>query len=122
MAFAYFHPKQGPRAPYQHNRLGAVFVPGDAKSDDLVASRVWTAARLMRRGVRNGDVLLKIGGSDATKWRTDTGGAVAVAFWARPAGNKLDLTLKRGSETLQKTVVLKDILGPEKMPASGPQK
>ena len=115
---AYVQPHSGPRAR-QHNRLGAIFAPGHA-SDDLVAF-VLDGSPAYEAGIRNGDVLLKIGNLDATKWPTDPAVLPLSRFWARPAGDKLDLTLKRGSETLQKTVVLKDILG-EKLPASGPKK
>src|SRR5436309_7585357 len=34
---AHLRPKQTPPPPYDHNRLGAVFVPRDEQNDDLVA-------------------------------------------------------------------------------------
>jgi hypothetical protein len=119
--FAYFHPKPDPRAPYQHNRLGAVFAPGDSSGGDLVG-HVVDGSPAAEAGIRNGDVLLKIGDLDATKWQTDPAVLPLSRFWNRPAGEKLELTLKRGAETLKKTVVLKDILGPEKIPTSEKQK
>jgi PDZ domain/Aspartyl protease len=116
---AYVQPRPGPQPPYQHNRLGAVFAPGD--SDDF-AAHVATGSPAAEAGILNGDVLLKIGDLDVTKWQTDPAVLPLSRFWNRPAGEKLELTLKRGGETLKKTVVLKDILGPEKSSASEKQK
>jgi hypothetical protein len=108
---AYAQSHSGPQPPYQHNRLGAVFAPDGG--DDLVAY-VAAGGPAAEAGIRNGDVLLKIGDLDATKWQTDPAVLPLSRFWNRPAGEKLGLTLKRGAETLKKTVVLRDILGPEK--------
>ena len=47
--FAYFHPKQGPCAPYQHNRLGAVVRAGGIFGRRPRGPPSWTAVRLMRR-------------------------------------------------------------------------
>ena len=76
---AYVQPHPGPRAPYQHNRLGAIFAPGDA-SDDLVAF-VLDGSPAYEAGIRNGDVLLKIGDLDATKWQTDPAVLPLSRFW-----------------------------------------
>ena len=108
---AWVQPHAGPQPPYQHNRLGAVFAPGE--SDDLAAS-VATGSPAYEAGIRNGDVLLKIGDLDVTKWQTDPAVLPLSRFWNRPAGEKLELTLKRGAETLKKTVMLRDIFEPEK--------
>ncbi len=51
-------------------------------------------------GIRNDDVLLKIGELDATKWRTDPKVLPLSRFWNSPAGTKLELTLKRGDREL----------------------
>ncbi len=116
---AYAQPHPGPQPPYQHNRLGAVFAPDGV--DDLTA-HVADASPAAEAGIRNGDVLLKIGELDATKWQTDPAVLPLSRFWNRPAGEKLELTLKRGAETLKKIVVLRDILGSEKALAYGAQK
>jgi predicted aspartyl protease len=112
---AYVRAKQTPPPTYEHNRLGAAFVPGGPQDDDLVA-HVADASPAFEAGIRTGDVLLNIGGLDATKWRIDPAVLPLTRFWTRPAGTKLDLTLKRGAELLTTTVVLRQILSPMKSP------
>jgi hypothetical protein len=109
---AYLHPKEAPPPPYDHNRLGAVFVPADLQSEDLVAHTVpgspgWEA------GIRDGDVLSRIDDLDVTKWRTDPNVLPLSRFWDQSAGTSLNLTLKRGKETFKTRVVLRQILPPE---------
>ena len=58
----YVWPKATPALPNQHNRLGAVFVPRDRQNDDLVA-QVVDGSPAYAAGIRNDDVLLKIGNS-----------------------------------------------------------
>jgi hypothetical protein len=110
---AYLRLKPGPRPAYQHNRLGAIFVPADLEKDDLIG-QVVDGGPAFAAGIRTGDLLLKIGDLDATKWRTDPNVLPLTRFWEKPAGTRLELTVKRGNETLTKTAVLKDILTPEK--------
>ena len=62
-----------------------------------------------KAGIRNGDILLKIGGLDVTKWRTDPKVLPLRRFWIRPAGTKLELSLTRDDKPLKATVELKDI-------------
>ena len=62
--------------------------------------------------VRNGDVLLRIGNLDVTKWRTDPTVLPLSRFWEQPAGTRLDLTLRRGEQVLKINVPLRDILSP----------
>jgi len=105
---AYLRPKQTPSAPGEHNRLGAVFVPRDDQSDDLVA-HVLDASPAYEGGIRNGDVLLSIGGRDVTSWRTDPGDPFEWAFES-PAGTALELTVKRSDLTFKAIVLLREIL------------
>ena len=107
---AYLRPKQTPSVPGEHNRLGAVFVPRDDQSDDLVA-HVLDSSPAYEGGIRNGDVLLSIGGRDVTTWRTDPGDPFEWAFES-PAGTALELTVKRGDLTFKATVRLREILKP----------
>ena len=105
-SIAYLRGRETPAAPYEHNRLGAEFVPVDFQSDELIAhvvegSPAWDA------GVRNGDVLLRVGKSDVTKWRTNP---ELLGFNSRPAGTKLKLTLRRGKTMFKAHVVLREIL------------
>jgi hypothetical protein len=108
---AYVRLKTTPPLPYQHNRLGAVFVPPDARSDSLVA-QLASDSPAQEAGICNGDILLKIGGLDVTKWRSDPAVSPLSHFWMQPAGTRLDLTLKRQSTTFKTTVMLRQILGP----------
>jgi hypothetical protein len=110
--FAYLRPKETGPPPYEHNRLGALFTPVDLEHEDLIARVVrggpgWVA------GIRNGDVLTRIGELDVTKWRTDPNVLPLGRFWSRAAGTKLELTLRRGKEVFKTVVVLRQILPPE---------
>ncbi len=109
---AYVRPKHTVAPAYGHNRLGAVFVPATGNSDDLIA-QVAEGSPAQEAGIRAGDVLLKIDEVDATKWRTDPTVLPLSRFLNRPAGTRLDLTLKREGQTLQISAVLRDILSPE---------
>jgi hypothetical protein len=109
---AYLRPRQTPSLPYEHNRLGAAFVPRDPKNDDLVA-HVADGSPAYEAGIRNDDVLLKIGKLDATKWRTDPNVLPLSRFWSSPAGTKLELALKRGDKIFKTTAVLRNILPPD---------
>lgn len=110
--FAYLRPKETGPPPYKHNRLGAVFTPVDLESEDLIA-RVVRGSPGWEAGIRNGDVLTRIGEMDVTKWRTDPNVLPLGRFWARATGTKLQLTLRRGKEVFKTAVVLRQILPPE---------
>src|SRR5262249_20600503 len=114
---AYVRPKRNTPPPYEHNRLGTVFAPVDPQSSDLIA-RVAEGSPAQEAGIRSGDVLLKIGEVDVTKWRTDPAILPLRRFWSRPVGTKLDLLLKRQDHTFEAHPVLRDIL----LPDSGPRK
>ena len=109
---AYLRPKNAPPAPYQHNRLGAVFVPRDLQSDTLLA-HVAAGSPAFDAGVRDGDVLLKIGDLDVTQWRTNPNVLPLTRFFTQPAGTKLRLTLQRGDQTIITTAILRNILPPD---------
>lgn len=107
---AFVRTRKTPPPAYEHNRLGAVFVPPDLQSDDLIA-HVVDGGPAWEAGIRDGDVLMRIGKVDATKWCTDP--AVRTRqFWTRPPGTTLELTLKRGKEVFKADVVLRQILSP----------
>lgn len=107
---AYLRSKRTPPLPYVHNRLGADFVPLELQSDECVA---WVAdgSPAYEAGIRNGDVLLKIDGRDATTWRTSK--QPNYPFRDQPAGSKIELTLKRGDKVFTTTAVLRNILPPD---------
>ena len=108
---AYFKPKKTPAPACEHNRLGAVFVPRDAESDDLVA-HVVAGSPAEEAGIGNGDVLLKIADLDVTRWRTDPTVLPLSRFWQEPAGIRLRLTIRRGNGTVETTILLRNILPP----------
>jgi hypothetical protein len=108
--FAYVRPRTGPFPPYPYNRAGAVFTPRDPgrdKSNELVA-RVLEGGPAYEAGIRNGDIVLKLGEQWATNW---TEGPTAASN-KRSAGSKLELLLKRGEKTFNSVVVLRDIFPP----------
>jgi hypothetical protein len=108
---AWLRPRRTPPLPYEHNRLGAVFVPTDLQSDDLIA-HVAPGSPAGEAGIRDGDILLKVGAHDATRWRT-VGERPNLPFSEQPAGTKLELTLKRGGEVLTTNAVLRNVLPPD---------
>ena len=97
---------------YEHNRLGAVFVPANPQSNDLIA-QVADGTPAQEAGIRAGDVLLKVDEVDVTKWRTDPTVLPLSRFFARPEGTQIDLTLKRKEETFKIMVTLRNILPPD---------
>jgi hypothetical protein len=109
---AYLCPRKTPALPYEHNRLGAVFVPRNSQNDDLVA-HVVPGSPAYESGIRNDDVLLKIGELDATRWRADPNVLPLSRFWNSLAGTRLELTLKRGNKVFKTIAVLRNILPPD---------
>jgi hypothetical protein len=114
----YLQPKKSPvPSPLsEQDRLVLVFVPGDAKSDDLVA-RVLDGSSPHVAGIRNGDVLLKIGERDVAQWRAAPGDQwrfepdypFILASTHNPVGTRTEMILKRGGQELKATVDLKQI-------------
>jgi hypothetical protein len=104
----YTRKKRNPKTSYQHNQLGAVFVPKDMKGKDLIA-HVAEGSPAYSAGIRNGDILLSIDNLDVTKWRTDPGVLPLSRFFNKPAGTKHRLSLERKGERFQALVILKDI-------------
>ncbi|MBU0477891.1 aspartyl protease family protein [bacterium] len=106
----YTRPNPKSASQYQYNRFGAVFVPKDMKSNDLIA-HVIDGSPAHDAGIRNDDILLSIDDLDATKWRTDPSVLPLSRFWGRPAGTKLKLILKRDKRAFTRVVQLKEIFG-----------
>lgn len=106
----YIHPKMGRTkvTPYNYNRAGALFTPHNVTGGDLIA-RVLKGSPAYEAGVRDGDVLTRIGELDATKWKTDPRVLPLGRFWCQPAGTKVDIICRRGEETLYFTITLKEI-------------
>jgi S1-C subfamily serine protease len=115
LGIAYLRPRNTAPAPYDHNRLGAVFAPRDMEGLDLIA-HVIDGSPAFEAGVRNGDVLLKVGDLDVTKWRTDPTVLPLSRFWEKPPGTRIVLLLKRGPQTIKATAVLRQILAPDARP------
>jgi hypothetical protein len=109
---AYLRPKTTPPLPYQHNRLGADFIPLDSYNDDLIA-HVAKGSPAAEAGIQDGDILVKEGERDVTKWRSDTNPPPDIRPVCQPAGTKLQLTLKRGDKVFKTTAVLRNILPPD---------
>jgi hypothetical protein len=100
-----------PASAPMHNRLGATFVPRNLQSKDLVA-HVVPGSPADEAGIQDGDLLLKIDDLDMTQWQTDPRTSPKVGFWMRPAGTAYVVTIKRGDQTMQKKVTLRDLIGP----------
>jgi hypothetical protein len=109
--FAYVRARATPPSPYEHNRLGAVFAPVNLETEDLIG-HVAEGGPAWHAGIRNGDVLTRIGDLDVTKWRTDPHVLPLSRFWFQPPATKLHLALRRGDKEFTADVVLRQILGP----------
>ena len=109
---AYVRPSQHSPLPYEHNRMGAVFVPGGPRGEDLVA-RVLDTSPAYAAGIRHGDILLRIYDLGVTNLQTDARVLPLSRFWCRPVGTRLQLHFRRNGQTLQANVELSEILSPE---------
>jgi hypothetical protein len=106
----YIKPAEGrTNAPYyNYNRIGAVFEPQSRAGGDLIA-HVFKDSPAYEAGVRDGDVLTKIGTVDAAKLTTDPRSLPLGQFWSQPAGTKINIECRRGEETLKFAITLKEI-------------
>lgn len=110
-SLVYIRQTKRTKLQFQHNRIGAVFVPPGAKGEHLLA-HVVKAGPAYQAGIRDKDVLVGIGDLDVTRWRTDPKVLPLSRFWQGQAGSKLELSLVRGGKALETIVELKDILVP----------
>ncbi|HZZ18186.1 MAG TPA: hypothetical protein VFE25_02395, partial [Opitutaceae bacterium] len=94
---------------YLHNRIGAVFIPRNEQSDDLIAV-VANGSPASIAGVLDGDVLIQIDDLKVSKWRTIPGILPLSRFWEMPAGTAHSIVLRRGQSLITLNVVLKNIL------------
>lgn len=115
----YARPENSPARPYNHNRLGAVFLPKDLKSDPLIA-HVLPGTPAFEAGIRDGDVLRRVGDDDVTHWRAAGSSLHNINFWEKPAGTQLDLILQRDGRDFHALVTLRDLIGPSVKPAATP--
>jgi len=104
----YTRPFASPSALYPYNHLGAVFVPKDPEKTDDLEAHVAAGSPAYRAGIRDGDILLRVGELDTTKWRTDPKILPLSRFWSQPAGTVLSLTIERGGERYEKVVTLEE--------------
>lgn len=104
---AYIRSRHNKPNSYDHNRLGAVFVPGNGHDEHLVAV-VIEKTPAYEAGIRNGDILLQLNGASISK---------LVSSWEngfhKPAGTRIEFVLKRGDKKFTSTAVLRDIIGVE---------
>lgn len=106
---AYVHPRTGPFRPYPYNRAGVVFTPRDpGHKDNTLVAHVLEGSPAYDAGIRNGDVVVAFNGQAPGKWKEGPTGASTT----HPAGTKLELTLRRGEETFNTVMVLKDLFPP----------
>jgi len=108
---AYLRPKLTQPQPYEHNRIGAVFMPLDATSEVLTA-RVVPGSPADLAGIRNGDILTYINGHPAGQWREKTSVGLPNFEWQDFYDDKVFLRVIQGSEENRLTVHMQDIIGP----------
>jgi len=102
----YFQPRKGRPPRYDHNRLGAVFVPVDGHTNQAVA-RVVQGSPAYEAGVRDGDILLQVDDVRCTSWSANW-----LDRFSMKAGTKLRLTLNREGKVFSTTATLRQILEP----------
>jgi hypothetical protein len=103
----YVRPRTGPFQPYPYNRAGAVFIPRDPRKDKQTnfVAQVLENGPAYKAGIRDWDVVTKVNGQTPSNWKA---GPTYLAS-SRPAGTKLDLTLKRGDTTFDTVLLLEDL-------------
>lgn len=104
---AYLRPKKTRPLPYEHNRLGANFVPATSQSNELVA-KVAAGSPAQEAGIQNGDVLMKLDELDVSLSNLN----ILRKFWM-PPGTKIIFTLKRDGKIFKTTAELRNILPPD---------
>ena len=110
--WVYLRPQKSPALSFLHNRLGAVFwLPNDKGSEIVARVAVGTPAYLA--GIRDGDMLVKVGSQDMTKLRNNPLTDNMSRIWLQPSGTKLELTLRRSGKDFHTTVILRNILSPD---------
>ena len=103
---AYLRARKTHPSNYDHNRLGAVFVPTGTRTNQAVA-RVIEGGPAHEAGVRNGDVLLRVDELAVTSWSDSW-----QSRFRLPAGTKLKLTLTRDEKPFNTTAILREIVNP----------
>jgi tetratricopeptide (TPR) repeat protein len=117
---AYLRPKLTPPMAYQHNRLGAVFDRDKSNGNELFA-RVAPGSPADEAGIHNGDILLEVDQHNVANADMDPFLVPLIFTWDQPPGTKYDLKLQRADKVHEVTVVLRDILKPEKPSPVSPQ-
>jgi hypothetical protein len=113
---AYIRTREDYSQQYDYNRTGVVFLPADSESSDLVAT-VLEGGPAYEAGIRTGDKLLRVNGRDVTGWKTNPQGATERrSAFRQPAGTKLNLMVLRETQTMEMTIVLKELLPVEPAP------
>ncbi|MEO6568452.1 MAG: PDZ domain-containing protein [Opitutaceae bacterium] len=108
---AHAHDLDTPPQPYQHNRVGAEFIPGEGTGDDLVA-HVLPGGPAYRSGIRDGDVLVTVNGRPVVGWRQDPARLKKLFNTRAPRGTTWQITVRRDGATIPANVVAEDLLGP----------
>ncbi len=105
----YMSPNAHSSANYPYSCLGAVFAPKSMEAGDDLVAHVAAGSVAYRAGIRDGDVLLRVGDRDTTKWRTDPDVLPLLKRLLAQPGTQLLLMLKRGDKTYQARVSLAEV-------------
>lgn len=108
---AYLRPKESRARPVNHNRLGAVFLPSEENHQPV--AHVAENSPAYEAGIRYGDVLVSLNGRRVEHLGWNELKRVHDWFAVANAGNKANMVLRRGLETIEVQAVLRSILPPE---------
>lgn len=103
----YLQPKKTPAPPFEHNRIGAEFVPADLEKPGYFIAHVMSGSPAFEAGIRNGDILVNFDGFDGTN-------TFSSQSLRSSAITKFKFTLIRGEKEYQTVVLPRELIGPSK--------
>jgi len=105
----YLRPKTTPPAPFEHNRLGAVFTPLNDNSESLVAE-VAEGTPAYEAGLRDGDTVTGINNVFQLNWRKHPQLGLPDFTW--DAGSKVRLQVLRHGSHYMLYARMRNLIGP----------
>jgi hypothetical protein len=94
---------------YHYNRLGATFVPRDLERDSDIVARVVKDSPAYDAGLRDGDVLVKLGDTKVSRWRVSDPFPWKLNHECHQAsGTRLKIRVKRNGTNMDLEATLRE--------------